>query len=110
MNKKMTVHILMITLIMIATFIAAALTPVRTYAKTSEASAVKNIAKIDFENKANRVESKAIIDNEIPMAAMPFEADMNKSLGMIIISVSAIMAGIVIIEDIKDRVSDNIKR
>ena len=110
MNKKMTVHILMITLIMAAAFIAAALTPVRTYAKTSEASAVKNIARIDFENRTNRIESKAIIDNEIPMAAMPFEADMHRTLGMIIISVSAIMAGIVIIEDIKDRLSDDIKR
>ena len=103
MNRKMIIHGIMITAIVIATFIAAALTPARTYAKTSEASAVANIAKIDYENRTLRQDSRMIADNEVPLAAAPFESTMNMSMGLLILSVSAIMAGIVIFEEIKDR-------
>ena len=103
MNRKMIIHGIMITAIVIATFVAAALTPADTYAKTSEVAAVANIAKIDFDNRTLRAGGTVISDNEVPLAAVPFETDMNKAMGYIIISASAIMAAIVIIEGIKDR-------
>ena len=74
MNKKMIIHGLTIAAVIIATFIAAALTPVKTYAKTPGTSAVKNIAKVDFENRTLKTETKMIADNEIPLAAEPSDS------------------------------------
>ena len=103
MNKKTISHGLMITAIVIAAFIAAAFTPVKAYAKTSGDSPVQNIAKIDYENRTLRAGGTKIEDNEIPLAAVPYEDDSNMSIIRIIVAVSAVMSGIVIFEDLKDR-------
>ena len=49
MNKKLMTHVIMITAIVLSVFIAAALTPAKSYTKASDKTAAVNIAKVDFE-------------------------------------------------------------
>lgn len=105
MNKKVLVHGLMIVTIVAATFIMAALTPNKTYANTNHAGVVANIAKVDYDNRTVYAKEKKIADNEIPLAAFPSEAGANMTIGWIIVAVSAVMSGIVIYEERKDRIS-----
>ena len=104
MNKKVLVHGLMIITIVIATFIVAALTPDKTYANTGRDTVVANIAKVDYDNRTVYAKEKKIADNEIPLAAFPSEAGANMTVGWIIVAASALMSGIVIYEERKDRI------
>ena len=99
MNRKLISHGLKITVIIMAAFAAAALTPSRSFAKTSEASAIT----ADHENTAPDTGAKMIADSDIPLAATPAGTDNYMKYGWLIISVSAIMTGIVIFDDLKDR-------
>ena len=101
MSKKMITHGLVITAFVIAAFVAAAFTPSKTYAKTSEGPAVINIAKIDHENRTLHADSTVIADNEVPLAATPYEGGMNAAVCWAVVAASAIITGIVIFEDIK---------
>ena len=87
--KKMLTHGLMITAIVSAIFVAALLTPAKSHAKAQEQSAVVNIAKVDFEN-------------QIPLAAEPADTGVNMPLWWTIVSVSAVMTGLVIYMDCRD--------
>lgn len=103
MNKKMITHGLVIIAIVASVFIAASFTADKTYAQTSKTSAVANIAKVDFENRSLHSDSKMIADEQIPLAEMPSQTDMNIPLWFLIVGVSALMTGFVIYEDLKDR-------
>ena len=103
MNKKIITHGLIIAAIVISAFAAAALTPAKAYARTTEASAIANIAKIDYENRTLRTSTKQIIDNEIPLAAAPSETAPDMSFAWLVVAAAALMTGIVIFEDLKDR-------
>ena len=103
MNKKILTHGLIITAIVVSVFIAASLTADKTYAQTSKTSAVINIAKVDFENRSLHSDSRMIADNEIPLAEVPSQNDINIPLWFLIVGVSALMTGFVIYEDLKDR-------
>lgn len=92
MNRKSITHGLKITAIIIAAFVAASLTPARSFAKTA-----------DIENRPVATTGKVIIDNEMPLAAEPSGTDVRMTLGWIIIAAAAVMTGIVIVEDFKDR-------
>ena len=98
MNKKTIIHAIMITAVVITAFVAAALTPVKTSAGTREGSAVVNIAKVDFENRTAQKEAVMILDNEIPMAEVPAQEGINMHLWWIVVTVSAVIIGIVMIE------------
>ena len=87
--KKMLTHGLMITAIVSAIFVAALLTPAKTDTQVQEKSAVVNIAKVDLEN-------------EIPLAAAPVDTGINMPLWWAIVSVSAVMTGLVIYMDCRD--------
>lgn len=106
MNRKMLRHGLMIAAIVIAVFAAAALTPAKTYAETTGSVTVANLAKIDYENRARLAGVTMIADNEIPLAAAPSEKGFNLTLWLIVVSVSAIMSGIVIFEEYMDKRSN----
>ena len=93
----------MIMAVVLAVFAAAALTPAETYAKTSEVSVVNNIAKVDYENRTIHADTKMIADNEIPLAAAPVETGINSSFGWLILAASAIISGLVIQDDLRDR-------
>ncbi len=100
MNKKTIIHAILIAAIVIAAFFAAALTPANTYAKTSDSSAVINIAKVDFESRTLHAD-KRIADNRIPMASAPLETGMNISVEWIIVAVAAVVTGFIIYVDLK---------
>lgn len=102
MNRKAISHGLKITAIIIAAFVAASLTPAKSYAKTTEASAIT----IVNENEAPDLGAKMIADNDVPLAAAPSATDNYMKIGWIIISISAVMTGIVIFEDLKERYSN----
>ena len=87
MNKKIITHGLIIAAIVISAFAA--------YAKTTEASAIANIAKIDYENRTLRTSTKQIIDNEIPLAAAPSETAPDMSFAWLVVAAAALMTGIV---------------
>ncbi|MBO4890744.1 MAG: hypothetical protein J5574_07105 [Lachnospiraceae bacterium] len=103
MNKRIITHGFIISAIVIAAFIAAAFTPVETYAKTSDTGVIQNLARIDHENGMNRSSVKMIPDNNVPLAAVPSEAGINMTLIRIIVAASAIMSGIVIYTDLRDK-------
>lgn len=100
MNKKVLVHTLSITFIVIAAFAAAALTPAKTYAATN-GSKIMNIAKVDFEARTNTTEAKIIPDSEIPLASAPEGSDFNITLWIAVVSAATLMSGIVIYEEHK---------
>ncbi len=101
MSRKLT-HGLMITVILIAVFFAAALTPAKADATSSKGSVAANLAKVDFESRTLGTEGRMIADNDIPLASTPFESD-NASMVMIVIAIAALATGIVIIEECTDR-------
>ena len=101
--KRNITHGLLIATIVIAAFIAAIVTPSKIYAKTTGSSEIINIAKVDYENRTQRTESKMIADNEIPLAAAPSETESNMTLWWVVIAASAVISGIVIVDDLRDR-------
>lgn len=103
MNRKALTHGIMIAAIVVAAFVAAALTPVRSHTDKATGLALGKITEAYEINHASEETVTMISDNEIPLAASPAEAGLNMNLGWIIVSVSAVMSGIVIYEDIKDR-------
>ena len=102
MNKRSLVHALTITTIVIAAFVAAALTPAKTYAST-DSSKVVNIAKVDHEARTDITAKTVIPDNEIPLAAVPSDPGFNMTMWLIAVSSAALMSGIVIYEELKYR-------
>lgn len=102
MNKKVLVHAIMIAAVVVATFVAAALTPANTFAKTSESSAVINIAKVDFESRTLHADRKMIVDNEMPLAQAPSVSDMGLNLEWMIVAAAAVVTGIIVYIDRKD--------
>ncbi len=99
MNKKIITHILMIAAIVTAVFAAAALTPSDTYAKTEKSSGVINIAKVDYENRTVRIQSKAIADNEMPLAAVPSQSGSQSGLEWVILGAVALITIVIIREN-----------
>ena len=108
MKKRMIPHGLMIAAIIIAAFVAAALTPADTYAKKTENPAISNIARVDFEYKTSDTDSKTIPDYEIPLAAAPSASSANMLIGWLVVAVTAIISGVVIYEDYKDNRTETI--
>ena len=106
MNKKNLMHVLMIAAIVASTFVAAMLTPIDAFAKTTESSSVINIAKVDYESRALLPESKMIADNEIPLAAAPADSNMNMTVWLILVTASVMMTGIVIFENLREKRSE----
>ncbi len=102
MNRKMIRHGLLIVSIVIAAFFAAALTPAKTYAKTSGTPAVTNIAKVDYESRTERTAAKMIVDNEVPLQAAPLESGSVLPTEWIIVAAAAVVTGIIIIMDRKN--------
>lgn len=99
MNKKKINHGLMITAILVAVFVAAALTPAKNTTDTDNAA----IASINLENEADETGIKMIADNDIPLASAPYESGMNLTAGLILVSLAAIMSGIVFFEDTREK-------
>ena len=108
MNKKKITHGIIITAIIAAVFVAAALTPAVKEAKASEPSAVINLAKVDFENKIPATGTKMIADNDIPLAATPFESNAGSSLEIVLIMASVLLTGILGFEVYRDRMTKKI--
>ncbi len=102
MNRKVLVHAIMIAAVVVATFVAAALTPANTFAKTSASSAVINIAKVDFESRTLHVDRRVIADSEMPLAQAPSNAGTGMNVEWIIVAASAVVTGIIIYIDRKD--------
>ena len=100
MNRKMITHGLVITAVVFSIFVLAALTPVRSYTKTSDSLAAVSIAKIDH-SMVSGTDIRMISDKEIPLAETPIEG-VNVSLWLIFVSVAAVMSGVVIYKDYKD--------
>ncbi len=101
MSRKLT-HGLIITVILIAVFFAAALTPAKADTASSKGSVAVNLAKVDFESRTLGTEGRMIADNDIPLASVPFETD-SSSMAMIVVAIAALVTGIVIIEECTDR-------
>ena len=101
MDRK-TTHGLMITAIVAAIFIAAALTPAKTYTEKSETSESVNITNTDHESTVSGTGIRMISDKDVPLAATPVRAGVSSSLWLIVVAVSAVMTGIVIYEECKD--------
>jgi len=106
MNKKMITHGLMITAILVAVFVSAAFTSEHKAKNTTESYRITNIAKVDFENNTLGTGNNMIAENNIPLASAPSSIVANASVLWIIISVSALIIGIVIYEDYKDKRSE----
>ena len=101
--KRNITHGLLIVTIVIAAFIAAVVTPSRIYAKTAGSSEIINIAKVDYENRTQRTEGRIVADNEIPLAEAPSETEPDMTLWWVVIAASAVISGIVIVDDLRDR-------
>ncbi len=95
MNRK-TTHGLMITAILVAVFIAAALTPVKSYKKNAPAGAPVTVASAVLSDG-----SVMITDNEVPLAETPFETDINMTAWLIVVTIAAVISGVVIYVDCK---------
>ena len=108
MDKRKITHGLLVIAIVVSVFIAAAFTPIDTYTATSEKTTVTNLAKVDFENRTLASDRKMIADNEIPLAATPFDRGNNYSLWIIVLGVVVVITGIVIYEEYLDRISKQI--
>ena len=100
MNKKNILSKFVIMTIVLAVFIAAALTPARTSAASAAAAAVA------VEDNTSGSGIRAIPDNQIPLAQAPFMADLNITLWLIVVAVSALITGIVIFEDCRSEGSE----
>lgn len=99
MNKKKINHGLIITAILVAVFSAAALTP----AKNTADADTPAVASINIENEAGETGIKMIADNDIPLASSPYESGMDLTAGLILVSLAAIMSGIVFWEDTREK-------
>ena len=108
MDKRKITHGLLVIAIVVSVFIAAAFTPVDTYTATSETVTVTNLAKVDFENRTLASDRKMIADNQVPLAATPFETGNNYSLWIIALGVVAVITGVVIYEGYLDRITKQI--
>ena len=108
MNKKIITHGIIITAIIAAVFVAAALTPAVKEAQAAEPSAIINLAKVDFENKIPVAGTKMIADNDIPLAATPFESSTGNSLELVLVMVSVLLTGILGFEVYRDRMTRRI--
>ncbi len=99
MQKKMITHGIIITAILIAVFVTAALTGVKADKDASKAPLATSIAQIDH---ANNNGGRLIAENTVPMAATPFGHANTSSILIVVVAFSAIMSGIVIYEEYKD--------
>ena len=108
MDKRKITHGLMVIAIVVSVFIAAAFTPIDTYTATSEKATVTNLAKVDFENRMVASDRKMIADNEVPLAATPFDKGNNYSLWIVVLGVVIVITGVVIYEEYLDRISKQI--
>ena len=95
MNKKNFTHGIIITAILVAVFVAAAITPADTNVKESQASVI--------ENGASATYSTMIADNEVPLASSPYESGFNVPLWIAIITVSAVLTSVAIYEDCREK-------
>ncbi|MCR5301243.1 MAG: hypothetical protein K6E49_02255 [Lachnospiraceae bacterium] len=102
MKTKIFTHGLMITAIVIATFFAAALSPADSHAKTNAAPAVANIETVNTDSTGSEAAVTVISDNEMPLAASPFDPVTNRYMMWGIVLVAAAVIGFVIYEDCKD--------
>lgn len=100
MNKKNILSKFVIMTIVLAVFIAAALTP----ARTSAAYAAP--ATVAAEDNASLTDIRVIPDNQMPLAQAPFMDDLNITLWLIVVAVSALITGIVIFEDCRTEGSE----
>ncbi|MBR4573575.1 MAG: hypothetical protein IKO16_01580 [Lachnospiraceae bacterium] len=103
MNKKTITHGLVITVIIAAVFVAAALTPAMSYAKEPVAVATVSSSQADQDDPAEKSGAVMINDNEVPLAEAPFESGINMSWWLIVVSLSAIISAVVIFEEGKDK-------
>ena len=108
MNKKIITHGIIITAIIAAVFVAAALTPTVKEAKAAEPSVIKNLAKVDFENKIPVSGTIMIADNDIPLAATPFESSSINPFELVFVLVSVLLIGILGFEVYRDRMTRRI--
>ncbi len=103
MNKKMMIHGITIIAIMMAIFAAAAFTPAKADAHMTGTAAAMNLVRTDIENRVAEADGRMIADTELPLSATPFENDSKSSAMVIVLTVSAVITGIVIIEEFKDK-------
>ena len=99
MQKKMINHGIIVTAILIAVFVTAAFTGVKSDKDTSKAPLATSIAQIDHANNSG---GRMIAENTVPMAATPFGHTDTSSILIVAVAFSAIMSGIVIYEEYKD--------
>lgn len=104
MNQKAIIHGITVAAIVMAAFVAAVLSPARTYAADMQTGVV-NIAKVDHESRTLHADSRMITDNRIPLAESPYSADTSIPLGWLIVAGSALLTTFVIYEDLKDRMN-----
>ena len=101
MNRKLITHVIIITTIVLAVFIAAALTPAGSYTKASDKTAAVNIEKVDFEARSISEGKSVIADSQIPLAASPVTAYPG-SAWIIIAAVSVVLMGAAVYEGCKN--------
>ena len=103
MNRKMMIHGITIIAIMIAVFAAAAFTPAKADTHTTGTAAAMNLVKADIASRVADADGRMIADTEIPLSAAPFETDGKSSAMMIVLTAAAVITGIVIIEEFRDK-------
>ncbi len=99
MNTKKINHGIIITAILVAIFVAAALTPVKANTKADAPKGTINLAKVDFESRTLPAGSKVIADTQVPLAAAPLtNMNADSPVWLIVMTIGAVFTGIVIFE------------